>query len=136
MDRYSGFIGEKKRCTVFLRDGFRCQECRRSARFYNPIKRFEVFALFCDLEVHHIRGPINDDHDNLITLCNDCHRNKAHGGSFRNYPTKIYKPKPMTQAIINRVESIFTATEYSRHGYLNIGPELLRMRYGLLITQT
>lgn len=124
MNRCSGFIGERKRCIVFLRDGFRCQECGRSARFYNPIKRFAIFELFCDLEVHHIRGLINDDYDNLITLCNDCHKNIAHGGSFRNRPTKIYKPKSMKKAIIDRVESIFTATEYSRHGYLNMRTKL------------
>ena len=46
---------------VLERDGWRCQQCGRAT----------------DLQVHHIRFRSrlgDDDPDNLITLCSDCHQ--------------------------------------------------------------
>jgi 5-methylcytosine-specific restriction endonuclease McrA len=55
---------ERLRREVLERDGWRCQHCGRMS----------------ELQVHHIRSrsSLGDDNlDNLITLCCDCHR-EAH----------------------------------------------------------
>jgi 5-methylcytosine-specific restriction endonuclease McrA len=57
-----GFEEYKALCNLVLeRDGWRCQSCGSSK----------------DLQVHHLkeRSRLGDDElDNLITLCVDCHR--------------------------------------------------------------
>lgn len=124
--RNSLCIGEKKRCIVFVRDNFQCQDCGKHVEFYNPIKTWEKTKVFCDLLVHHINGPINDDYENLITLCSDCHEHKAHELGFKYLPTKFYTPKPLTEQHLKVTNEIFTATEYSKHGYLNIYNEYVK----------
>lgn len=52
---------EKLRREVLVRDGWRCQQCGRAE----------------NLEVHHVqsRSKLGDDEsENLITLCAECHR--------------------------------------------------------------
>lgn len=53
----------KKRRIILNRDGWRCQNC--GAKYF--------------LEVHHKKSEENDDPNNLITLCHDCHRKGIHG---------------------------------------------------------
>jgi hypothetical protein len=118
-------LSKVERCKVFLRDGFKCQDCGKPARFYNPITRFASDKVFCDLIVHHIDGDCsNNAYNNLITLCDECHK-KAHGGWFRNKPVKKYFPKTMTEEVIKIAESIFSQSEYREHGYLHIAPKLI-----------
>ena len=74
-------VGRKKRYLVMRRDGFKCRICGRSSA--DGVK----------LHVDHIT-PINagggNEHDNLMTLCNECNQGKGvlpitefgHGGSL------------------------------------------------------
>lgn len=72
---------------VLVRDGFQCQNCGKREKI--------TFREKCKLEIHHINGPINNEWDNLITLCRDCHLYGAHNGDYRSPPRIIYIPRKM-----------------------------------------
>jgi len=65
---------QTRRYKVFKRDGFECQGCGEMGNQERP------FELHC----HHVK-PIAEDgghsHENLITLCGDCHRD-VHNREF------------------------------------------------------
>ena len=65
-DKYSLTKWKKIRESILARDGYQCNRCK-STNF---------------LHVHHIDGdPTNDAEDNLITLCERCHR-LIHTGNY------------------------------------------------------
>lgn len=75
----------EKRCIIMSRDGYICQRCG-----------IETISL----NVHHLsyypgREPWDYDDDDLITYCEDCHKNKHDELSFQDATENIVE-KPYT----------------------------------------
>ena len=77
------YAWQKKAEQIKERDNYLCALCKERG-FYN----------FKNLSVHHII-PINEDYDkrldddNLITLCDDCHKKAERGEVKREYLLRI-----------------------------------------------
>lgn len=69
------------RKSVFLRDGYTCQLCGQVGRGLHAHHK-KAWSEFLEL-----RYEIN----NGVTLCADCHKNKAHSGAWRNPPVEWEK---------------------------------------------
>lgn len=57
-------MNKKRRFEVFVRDAWKCRFCKRE-------------RAIDELTVHHVHPQCmggGDEHDNLLTLCVDCHR--------------------------------------------------------------
>lgn len=65
------------RKAILIRDKFTCQLCGQIGHKLQAHHKKE-WANFKELRY---------DLDNGVTLCEDCHKNKAHRGSWRNIPT-------------------------------------------------
>lgn len=65
---------------ILYRDNFTCRDCGEFKAYKN--EHGVYIPIDSGLEVHHII-PVseggNDDPDNLITLCHDCHMKRHHG---------------------------------------------------------
>jgi len=79
-------VPEKLRIKILIRDKFECQECGK----YSYIK-YNMWKKYSDHEIHHVHTNMNNDPENLISLCKTCHL-LVHGGSWRNKPIKVYSP--------------------------------------------
>lgn len=89
-------VGSFLRWVVLTRDNFTCQNCDRKGK-RSPWRNY-------DLDAHHIDGnEENNNYDNLITLCGDCHF-KAHGCNWKSKPIKNYRPKATTDEIMRQAK--------------------------------
>ena len=94
---------------VLSRDNYTCQSCKKEAQH---------------LEVHHIIPRHQDGSDsmeNLVTLCNDCHK-KIHQGELKfNKKVKTFKHQAhmniMRKRIVDALKKEFTNV-YETYGYI------------------
>jgi 5-methylcytosine-specific restriction endonuclease McrA len=87
-------LNRKYRWIVYFRDSFQCQKCGKQGK----IDDYVGFCLICDLVIHHINGDRrNEQLENLITLCSDCHYH-IHNGNWRNKP-ELTLTKSITEEI-------------------------------------
>ena len=103
---------------VLHRDGYKCTCCRAHSTAKKSVK----------LHVHHIesRKIGGDAPDNLITLCEDCHK-EYHSGIVK-LPTAQRRRKPtrdacfmgiMRKTLIERLKNLFSNINiYSTYGYI------------------
>lgn len=83
-------VNPRIRVEIFERDNYTCQDCGRKGEWF--------FFRNYDLDVHHMDGNgENNNYENLITLCDECHFN-AHGRNWQHKPIKSYTVKETIEA--------------------------------------
>lgn len=67
------------RLSIFERDKFTCQNCLKKIE-----PDYYAFNIFGGLELHHKdHNHKNNNEENLITFCSECHLKIGHKGNFK-----------------------------------------------------
>ena len=89
----------ERRKRILERDNYHCMLCHSTER----------------LEVHHntYQRFSNEDDDDLVTLCRECHERVTSFQREKRYSKRIHKPEELSTIIIDRKEIRYGSTKVS-----------------------